>query len=82
MGTRVVRPVRESAESAAGALRRPGAMMATGAADQLWAGRWCLVAARAAEPGNQIDVVSNHYGVAARTWTRQRTAGGGDERDV
>jgi len=78
-GTRVVRPAREPAESAAGALRRPGAMMATGAADQLWAGRWCPVAARAAEPGKQIDVVSNQDGVAAGTWTRRQTAGAVDE---
>ena len=78
-GTRVVRPAQESAEpaeSAARTLRRPGAMMATGAAGQLWTGRWCPVAARTAEPGKQIDVVSNQYDVAAGTWTRQRTAGG------
>ena len=41
-------PARESAESAAGALRGPVAMRATGAAGQLWAGRWCPVAARTA----------------------------------
>lgn len=52
---------RESAESAAGALCGPGAMMATGAAGQLWAGRWYPVAARTAGPGNRIDVVSNQY---------------------
>jgi hypothetical protein len=54
-------PARESAEPAAGALCGPGAMMATGAAGQLWAGRWYPVAARTAGPGNQIDVVSNQY---------------------
>jgi hypothetical protein len=48
-------------ESAAGALCGPDAMMATGAAGQLWAGRWYPVAARTAGPGNQIDVVSNQY---------------------
>jgi hypothetical protein len=47
-------------------------MIAAGAADQLWAGRWCLVAARAAEPGKQIDVVSNQYGVAAGIRILQR----------
>ena len=60
-GTRVVRPARESAEPAAGALRGPGAMMAAGGAGQLRAGRWYPVAARTAGPGNQIDVVSNQY---------------------
>ena len=57
----MVRPARESAESAAGALRGPGAMMAAGGAGQLRAGRWYPVAARTAGPGNQIDVVSNQY---------------------
>jgi ribosomal protein S27AE len=47
-------------------------MIATGAAGQLWAGRRCPVAARAAERGKQIDVVSNQYGVAAGIWTLQR----------
>ena len=32
-------PARDLAESAAGTLNRPGAMMAAGAAGQLWAGR-------------------------------------------
>jgi hypothetical protein len=58
-GARVVCPAREPVESATRALRGPGAMMATGAAGQLWAGRWYPVAARTAGPGNEIDVVSN-----------------------
>jgi hypothetical protein len=55
-------PAREPAESATRALRGPGAMMATGAAGPLWAGRWYPVAARAAWPGNEMDVVSDQCG--------------------
>ena len=58
-GTRVVRPAREPAGPAAGALRDPGAVMAVGGAGQLRAGRWYPVAARTAGPGDQIDVVIN-----------------------
>jgi hypothetical protein len=55
-------PALEPAESAAGALRRPGAMMATGAADQLW-GRVVPGPHERPSREKQIDVVSNQYGV-------------------
>jgi hypothetical protein len=53
---------RGPAESAARALRGPGAMMAAGAAGPLRAGRWYPVAARAAGLGDEMDVVSDQCG--------------------
>jgi len=64
-GTRVVRPALEPAELAAGALRRPGAIRDRRRRPAL--GR----------AGEQIDVVSNQYGVAAGARIRQRNGRGG-----
>ena len=70
----MVRPALELAESAAGALRRPGAMMVVGAEGQFW-GRSVVARWPRERPRRDsfIDAVSNQYGVAAGTWVWQRT---------